>query len=81
MCRVYYIYFKKLDSNNRCKVLKLEYDLRMSQRRDNSNITFSDNNLTSFPFNRLDIILNENGLNFGDFNTAWFYIEDNFNSK
>lgn len=81
VCRVYYVFFKKLDFDNRCKVLKLEYDLRMSQRRDNSNITFSDNNLTSFPFQKLDIILNENGLDFGDFNTAWFYIEDNFNNK
>jgi hypothetical protein len=78
--RVYYIYFKNIDKTNRLKVLKLSYDLTMGQRRNNSNITITDNDNNLIEFNKLDEILSENGMDFGDFNSPWYYIEDNYNS-
>jgi len=79
-CYVFYIVFKKIDFDNKCKVLKLSYDLR-SNHRDMSGISIFDNNSRPIDFNNLETVLNQNNLSFGDFNNAWYYIEDRYNNR
>lgn len=79
--RVYYVLFKKMQHDNDFRVLKLEYNLNKGDRRDNSHIKFTDNNNNVIPFNKLDSKLEQNGLTFGDFNNAWYYIEEDFINK
>jgi hypothetical protein len=78
--RVYYIVFNGMDSFSPVKVLELSYNLNNQSKsiHDMSNFTIKDNNGNAINFSDLDNILTENGLNFGDFNRAWYYIEDNY---
>jgi len=79
--RVYYVLFKNMEKGNDCRVLKLAYNLNKGDRVDNSHIIINDNNNNIIPFNKLDVKLVKNGLTFGDFNNAWFYIEEDFINK
>jgi hypothetical protein len=78
--RVYYIVFNNIDSFSPVKALELSYNLNRQPKsiHDNSNFTIKDNNGGIIKFSDLDGILRENGLDFGDFNRAWYYIEDNY---
>lgn len=79
--RIYYIVFKKQTNDSPMKALKLSYNLNKQSRRDNSNFTIYDNNKNVIMFSQLETILNQNGLNFGDFNNAWHYTEEDYNSR
>lgn len=79
--RIYYIVFRKQPNNSPIKALELSYDLNKQYRRDNSDFTISDNNENVIMFKHLEKILNDSGLTFGDFNTAWGYIEQNYNQR
>jgi hypothetical protein len=78
--RVYYIIFNELDSFSPVKALELSYNLNKQSKsiQDNNNFTIKDNNGDVIKFSDLDKILRENGSDFGDFNRAWYYIEDNY---
>lgn len=78
--RVYYIVFHNVDSFSPVKALELRYNLNKQPKSisDNSNITVKDNNGNVFQFSKLESILRDNGLDWGDFNRAWYYIEDNY---
>jgi hypothetical protein len=81
--RVYYIVFNGLDSLSQIKAIELSYNLNKQPRsmHDNSNFTIKDNNGDVINFSDLENILNKNGLDFSDFNRAWYYIEDNYNYR
>lgn len=79
--RVYYILFKKQPDSSPIKVLQLSYNLNRQVRRDNSNFTIYDNNGSVINFSSLENTLDKNGLGFGDFNNAWYYIEENYNNR
>jgi hypothetical protein len=78
--RVYYIIFNSIDSFSPVKALELNYNLNKQSTsiHDNNNFTIKDNNSNVINFSDLDKILRDNGLDFGDFNRAWYYIEDNY---
>jgi hypothetical protein len=78
--RVYYIIFNELDSFSPVKALELSYNLNKQSKsiQDNNNFTIKDNNGDVIKFSDLDKILRENVSDFGDFNRAWYYIEDNY---
>lgn len=73
--RTYYILFKKLKVDDDIRTLKLVYNLNI---RSDNNFKIYDNYENEIPFNQIDVKLQKHGLNFGDFNDAWYYIEDNF---
>jgi hypothetical protein len=81
--RVYYIVFNGVDSFSQIKAIELSYNLNKQPRsiHDNSNFTIKDNNGDFINFSDLENILNKNGLDFSDFNRAWYYIEDNYNYR
>ncbi len=79
--RVYYILFKKIkDSDDSAAALKLVYNLN-ARGNTHWNFNIYDNHMARLDFNKLDVFLNEHGLTYGDFNEAWYYIEDNFNNQ
>ena len=79
--RVYYILFKKQPDSSPVRVLQLSYNLDRQVRRDNSNFTIYDNNGSVINFSSLENTFDRNGLGFGDFNNAWYYIEENYNNR
>lgn len=79
--RHYYIFYKNkfvTERNNPVKVLKLSYD---TQSSGHYNYVIYDNLCRKVEHGRLDILLRQNGLNFGDFNDAWYYIENDYNNR
>ena len=77
--RVYYILFKEMkDKNNESACLKLAYNLNT---RHKNNFKIYDNYDNELDFDMLQTFLMRNGLTYGDFNAAWFYIEEDFNNK
>jgi len=72
--RVYYINFK----NSKIGALKLVYDLNS---RRHQNFKVYDNYNTEIDFNKLEVYLMKYDMNYGTFNDAWYYIEDNFNNQ
>jgi hypothetical protein len=78
--RVYYIVFNNVDSFSPVKALELRYNLNRQPKSisDKSNITVKDNNGEVIQFSKLESVLRDNGLDWGDFNRAWYYIEDNY---
>jgi hypothetical protein len=78
--RVYYIFFKNIvaKEGNPCKVLKMNYDTQSSAHY-NFNIQY--NYFKSIGFNSLDPLLARNNIDFGDFNRAWYHIEEEYNNR
>jgi hypothetical protein len=79
--RHYYIFYKNkfvTDRNSPVKVLKLSYDTQSSAHY---NYIIHDNLCRKVEHGKLDILLRQNGLNFGDFNDAWYYIENDYNNR
>jgi hypothetical protein len=78
--RVYYIFFKVVvaNANNPCKVLKMNYDTQSSAHY---NFTIQYNYFKTIGFNSLDPLLARNNIDFGDFNRAWYYIEEEYNNR
>lgn len=79
--RHYYIFYKNRFLTNRnspVKVLKLSYN---TQSSDHYNFIIHDNLCRTVEFNKLEVLLHQNGLNFGDFNDAWRYIEHDYNNR
>ena len=79
--RHYYIFYKNkfvTDRNNPAKVLKLSYN---TQSSSHYNFIIHDNLCRVVDFNKLEVLLHQNGLNFGDFNDAWRYIENDYNNR
>ena len=77
--RVYYILFKKIkDTKSRISCLKLIYNLNS---RNRNNFKIYDNYNNQIDFETLEGFLMDNGLKYGDFNSAWFYIEEDFINK
>jgi hypothetical protein len=79
--RHYYIFYKNkfvTDRNSPIKVLKLSYDAQSSAHY---NYIIHDNLCRKVEHGKLDILLRQNGLNFGDFNDAWYYIENDYNNR
>ena len=78
--RVYYIFFKNIvaKEGNPCKVLKMNYD---SQSSTHYNFTIQYNYFKKIGFNSLDPLLARNNIDFGDFNRAWYYIEEEYNNR
>jgi hypothetical protein len=78
--RTYYIFFKNVVANadNPCKVLKMNYDTQSSAHY-NFNIQY--NYFKQIGFNSLDPLLATNNIDFGDFNRAWHYIEEEYNNR
>ena len=79
--RHYYIFYKNkfvTDRNSPIKVLKLSYDAQSSAHY---NYIIHDNLCRQVEHGKLDILLRQNGLNFGDFNDAWYYIEEDYNNR
>lgn len=83
--RIYYIFFKNLSDDNPCKTLRLFYNTQISTHgMDDSNITIQDNfgrNIEGPLSHKFERFLSENGVNYGTFNNAWGYIEDNYNNR
>lgn len=78
LSRTYYIVFKGIkDKNNQLAALKLVYDLN---KRSN-NFKVYDNYNNEIEFKLLEISLQKNGLSYGEFNHAWYYIENDFNNQ
>jgi hypothetical protein len=78
--RVYYIVFNNIDSFSPVKALELRYNLNRQPKsiNDNSNITIKDNNGKVLKLSEIESVLRDNGLDWDDFNRAWYYIEDNY---
>ena len=72
--RVYYILFK----NSKIGALKMVYDLNSRSRQ---NFRVYDNFNSEIEFNKLEVYLMKNNMNYGVFNDAWYYIEDDFNNQ
>ena len=81
--RVYYIVFNSLSDSSPVKALELRYNLNKQPKsfHDYSNMIIKDNNGNVITFRSIESLLMENGLNFGDFNNAWGYIEGNYNNR
>lgn len=81
--RVYYIVFNSLSDSSPVKALELRYNLNKQPKsfHDYSNMIIKDNNGNVITFRSIESLLIENGLNFGDFNNAWGYIEGNYNNR
>ncbi len=76
--RIYFINFKEIkDDKSRACVIKMEYS--MNSRRY-QNFKIYDNYSNELEFNKLDMFLKANGLEYSEFNNAWYYIEENFNN-
>jgi len=78
--RVYYILFKNrvAKKGNPCKILKMNYDSKSSAHY---NFTIQYNYFKTIGFNSLDPLLARNNIDFGDFNRAWHYIEEEYNNR
>ena len=61
-----------------CKALKLNYNTQSSAHY-NFNIQY--NYFKSIGFNSLDPLLAKNNIDFGDFNRAWYHIEEDYNNR
>jgi L-rhamnose isomerase len=73
--RTYFIrFFEIKERKNRIICLKLVYNLNKTV----NNIEFYDNHNNLLDFNKLQFLLEENGLQYKTFNDSWFYIEDDY---
>jgi len=76
--RIYYITFKKLDSNDRYSTFKFEY---MVNSRSFINFKIQDNHRNSVDWSKLSSILHSVGIDYGIFNNGWSYMEGDFNNQ
>jgi hypothetical protein len=77
--RIYYITFKKAkDSNSQYSTLKFEY---ISSSRNFINFKIYDNHRNPVEWNKLQIFLNKEGIDYGIFNNGFGYMEDDFNNQ
>lgn len=75
--RTYFIYFNKMDVDDKYVVLKIEYDLNIKY----DNMKTYDNFNKEIDFEKLQFILKDNEINYKKFNDAWWYIEDDFSNQ
>lgn len=73
--RYYYIYFKSIDVKEKFAVIKMVYNMNSKRQYP---FRVYDNYNNEFEFNKIDVYLEPIGLNFGDFNRAWYYIEEHY---
>ena len=82
--RTYYINFKKVkEKKSRASCLKMDYNLNYRTKgfNDTGNFKIYDNYSNEIPFKNLPEFLSQHGLSYGDFNTAFYYTEEDFNTK
>jgi len=73
--RTYFIYFRDVSVEEKYSVIKMVYSLNS---RAHKPFDVYDNYDNELDFSKMEIYLKEVGLSFGDFNNAWFYVEDDF---
>ena len=77
--RNYFISFKEVkDVKSRAKCLKLSYHLNSTKFQ---NFTVFDNYNNEINFNKLDVFLRENGIDYDTFNEGFYYMEEDYNNR
>ena len=69
---------KEIDMN-KCQMIIIANIILNTRHKNNFKIY--DNYDNELDFDMLQTFLMRNGLTYGDFNAAWFYIEEDFNNK
>ncbi len=77
--RIYYILIKRLAKDHPFRIIKVSYDLDNKPKSFFDGFLIFDNYNRLINFNLLQNSLNKNGVDYGEFNSAWYYIENDHN--